>query len=129
MSRYRSVLKSFDHDAALLMPAGGRSLTIPNQSVNIGEALKRYSAPSIAERLKGYYEDEGMEMPNFDKLDKVERLQLLADTNAKMADAKQRANNAIADVNAKRKTAAEDAAMNNPIRSQSNTQGNEPKIG
>lgn len=103
-----------------IMRAGGRSLTIPHQAIDIGKSVLRYSAPSIQEKLKGYYEEEGLELPNFDRLDKVERLQMLADAKASMFHAKEKAENAVADYEAKAK-AAKEAAENNPIPSQSNT--------
>lgn len=100
-----------------LISAGGRSLTIPNQAVNIADAINRYSAPSILEKLKGYYEEEGLELPNFDRLDKVERLQLLADAKQGLFDAKAKAEQAIED-DAARAAAAEElksASHYNPI--------------
>lgn len=95
MRSYHNALRSFGIKAALIMPAGGRSLTIPNQAVDIKIAITRFSAPSIEERLKGYYEEEGLELPNFDRMDKIERLQLLADTKADMDNAKLRAKKAF----------------------------------
>lgn len=131
MERRTIPLRSFDSSNASIMPVGGRSLTIPGQSVNISDAITRYSAPTILEKVKGYYEEEGMELPNFDRLDKVERLQLLADTKANMFRTKAAAENAISDANAKAEKAKEekakadkaenDAANINPIPSTSNT--------
>lgn len=95
MRSYHNALRSFGIKAASIMPAGGRSLTIPNQAVDIKIAITRFSAPSIEARLKGYYEEEGLELPNFDRMDKIERLQLLADTKADMDNAKLRAKKAF----------------------------------
>jgi len=104
--------------------AGGRSLTIPNQSVNISDAITRYSAPSIAEKLKGYYEEEGMELPNFDRLDKVERLQLLADAKATMQAKKAENDKAKAEAIANAEADAAAKAKLNPIPNASNTEHN-----
>jgi len=99
--------------------AGGRSLTIPNQGINISDAITRFSAPAIAERLKGYYEQEGLEMPNFDRLDKIERLQLLAEARETFKIKKQLNNEAQAKAQAKAAEAAE--VLNSPIPNQSKT--------
>lgn len=110
------------------MPSGGRSLTIPNQSVNISDAITRYSAPTIAEKLKGYYEDEGMELPNFDRLDKVERLQLLADTKANLFTLKQKAEASIEADRLREEAEAKAKAESTPIPNSSNT-SNDGKDG
>lgn len=93
--------RGIDVDTFTLMPAGGRSLTIPNQAISIKIAVDRFSAPSIQERLKGYYEEEGLELPNFDRLDKVERLQYLADAKENLFHAKKAANDAVDNFEAK----------------------------
>jgi len=104
-----------------LMPCGGRALTIPHQSVNISDAITRYSAPTIAQQLRGYYDEEGYEMPDFDRLDKVECLQLLAEAKANMQAAKEKAKNLEADAIAK----AEKVKAANVIPQQSKPSNNE----
>jgi len=121
MKRYKAVLKSFGIKEATIAPASGRSLTIPYQAVNIFDAIRRYSAPSIAEKLKGYYEDAGMELPNFDRLDKVERLQLLADAKATVSTTKAALKKAHENAIAARDAAAHSKASSNPIPNSSNT--------
>lgn len=111
-----------------LMPSGGRSLTIPNQSINISDAITRYSAPSIAEKLKGYYEEEGLELPNFDRLDKVERLQLLADAKANLFTLKEKAEATVEANRLREEAESKSKAESNPIPNSSNT-SNDGKDG
>lgn len=80
-----------------IMPAGKRNLTIPNQAIDIGKSLLRYSAPTIQEQLKGYYENEGLELPNFDILSKIERLELLNESRLKLDATRAAAKKAIED--------------------------------
>lgn len=123
-TRFRVQPRGVSYDATL-MPAGGRSLTIPNQAIDIAVSVKRFSAPTIQERLKGYYEEEGMELPNFDLLSKIERLDLLAESRERLSNSKKSANDAIdnfekATAAAKADKAAADADKN-PIPNSSNT--------
>lgn len=118
MERFRVQPRGISYDATL-MPAGGRSLSIPNQAIDIAVSVKRFSAPTIQERLKGYYEEEGLELPNFDLLSKIERLDLLAASREKLHTTHKTANDAINDFNAKEKAKAE--AATNPIPNSSNT--------
>lgn len=83
-----------------IMPAGKRNLTIPNQAIDIGKSLLRYSAPTIQEQLKGYYENEGLELPNFDMLSKIERLELLNESRLKLDATRAAAKKAIEDFEA-----------------------------
>lgn len=124
MTRFNVKPRGFPLDPTI-MPAGGRSLTIPNQAIDISIALKRFSAPTIEEKLKGYYEEEGMELPNFDRLDRIERLDLLAASRDNLRAAKERANNAIADYEAKVKADAEAKILGNPIPNSSKSDSNE----
>lgn len=120
MKRFRVQPRGVSYDATL-MPAGGRSLSIPNQAIDIAVSVKRFSAPTIQERLKGYYEEEGLELPNFDLLSKIERLDLLAASREKLHTTHKTANDAVNDFNAKEKAKAEAAAKVNPIPNSSNT--------
>lgn len=114
MSRFTIQPRGISYHATL-MPCGGRSLTIPGQAIEIGLAVKRFSAPTIQERLKGYYEQEGLELPNFDRLSKIERLDLLAESREKLAISKAKAQESI-EAYTKLKAEQEEAAnSSNPI--------------
>lgn len=54
------------------------SLTIPNQAFDLAYAMKQYKAGTLVERAKGYYEQKGLETPDFDRMSKVEQLTELA---------------------------------------------------
>lgn len=109
MKRFRVEPRGISYDATL-MPAGGRSLSIPNQAIDIAVSVKRFSAPTIQERLKGYYEEEGLELPNFDRLSRIERLDLLSESREKLSKAKFDADKAIDDFQNKEHAKAEAAA-------------------
>lgn len=57
----------------------GKVLTIPGQTVDLVKALQSYTRNSLEEKVKGYYEKEGMPIPDFHHMDKIQRLQALSD--------------------------------------------------
>lgn len=73
----------------------GLSLTEPNQAISIPNALERYAAPSLEEKLHGYYEQQGLELPNFDRLDKVEQLIAFAEHKEKIKNLKEKVDNMV----------------------------------
>lgn len=73
------------------------SLTIPNLALDIDEALNKYSSQSIENKLKGYYEQEGMEMPDFDRMDRIERLVKLAEVRAEVERLKEEAEHRVSE--------------------------------
>jgi len=56
---------------------GGKKITMPNMGIDEAEAIKRYAAGSLVNQAKGYYEKQGMEIPDFDRMDKIEKLEAL----------------------------------------------------
>lgn len=116
MKRFRVQPRGISYYATL-MPAGGRSLSIPNQAIDIAVSVKRFSAPTIQERLKGYYEEQGMELPSFDLLSKIERLDLLAESRERLSNAKNSANDAIDKFEAAKAKSAADVAAKAKIDS------------
>lgn len=55
------------------------SLTIPGQGINLKYAMEQYKRGSLIERAIGFYEDQKLPMPNFQDMDKIERLGALAE--------------------------------------------------
>lgn len=55
----------------------GKMLTQPNRAVNILQALNMYQAGTLENKAKAYYEEQGMPIPNFDMMDKIEKYQAL----------------------------------------------------
>lgn len=51
-----------------------QELTIPGQAIDLKHAMNMYRRGSLEERAKGFYEAKGFEMPDFDRMSKVERL-------------------------------------------------------
>lgn len=79
------------------------SLTIPNLALDIDTALNKFSAQSIEKRLKGYYEQEGMQMPDFDRMDKIQRLTKLAEVRETVNQLKEKAAQRVSETEAKLK--------------------------
>lgn len=96
MTRFKLQPRGISYDATL-MPCGGRALTIPNQAIDIKTAVTRFSAPTITEQLQGYYESEGLELPNFELLSKLEQLDKLAECREIFKHSKHAAQDAIKD--------------------------------
>lgn len=55
----------------------GKKITMPGMSVNIGEAMRKYVAGTLEEQGKAYYEKEGMPIPDFHKMNKIQKLETL----------------------------------------------------
>lgn len=70
----------------------GLSLTKPGMALDLKEALKRYSVPTLASQLKTYYDKEGLANPGFERMDRIEQLmysaQLRNDVKAKFREVK-----------------------------------------
>lgn len=54
------------------------SLTVPGLAINLEYAMKQYKMGSPIEKMKAIYEEEGMIMPNFNMMTRIEKLQELA---------------------------------------------------
>jgi len=67
---------------------GGKKLTLPGLYVKPYEALLQYSDKSAEQKAADYYRDEKMEIPDFEKMDKIERLEVLSEYRAKALEAK-----------------------------------------
>lgn len=54
------------------------SITVPGQAMDLAYAMKQYKKGSLIERAKAFYESKGFEMPEFNMMSRVEKLQALA---------------------------------------------------
>lgn len=54
------------------------SMSVPGAAFNLKLAMEQYKRGTLVERVKGYYEAQGFETPEFDKMTKLERLEALA---------------------------------------------------
>lgn len=55
-----------------------QSLTIPGQGFNLKYAMEQYKRGSLVERAIAFYEKEGLEMPDFKSMSRIEKLEALA---------------------------------------------------
>lgn len=62
---------------------GGKRITLPGLYVKPYESIQQYSDKSAEEKAAGYFADEGMPIPDFEKMDKIERLEALSQWKAK----------------------------------------------
>lgn len=53
---------------------GQDKITMPGLSIDVKKALQQYAMGTMEERAKGYYEDKGMPIPDFDHMSRIERL-------------------------------------------------------
>lgn len=58
---------------------GGKRLTMPGLYVKPYEALQAFRDKSFEEKAANYYADEGAPIPNFEMMDKIERLEALGE--------------------------------------------------
>lgn len=61
---------------------GGKKITLPGLYVKPLEALRQYSDMSQEQKMAEAYKDEGMPIPNFEMMDKIERLEALSEYRA-----------------------------------------------
>lgn len=62
----------------------GKVLTVPNLHLDIKQNQFKLSTGQIEDRVKGYYEKHGFEIPDFDRLDKIGKIQALSDMRKKV---------------------------------------------
>lgn len=55
-----------------------QSLTIPGAGFNIKLAMEQYKRGTLVERVKGYYEKQDMVVPDFNQMDRIQKLEALA---------------------------------------------------
>lgn len=84
-----------------------KSLTIPDQGFNLTHAMQQYKKGQLIERVKGYYDQQGMESPDFNMMDKFQKLQALADFRTMRQQAEDRIKETISNHKKKLKDEAE----------------------
>lgn len=65
------------------------SLSIPGQAFNLQYAMEEYKRGNLVDRAIGYYEKNGMEVPDVRMMDKIERMELLAQYRALIKQSQQ----------------------------------------
>lgn len=70
----------------------GSGLTMPGMSVDINKAKERYTVNLVDARIKSYYDQEGLPMPDISRMDNLEKLQMIADQRDKVTKLKEEAN-------------------------------------
>lgn len=70
-----------------------QGLTIPGQGFNLRYAMEQYKRGSLVERAVAFYEKEGMEMPDFQSMTRIEKLSALADYRKEVERTKTLLNN------------------------------------
>lgn len=59
--------------------ARGKRITNPSAYLSPSNVLQMLNAGSLIENTRAFYEEEGMEVPDFDKLTKIEKMEALAE--------------------------------------------------
>lgn len=70
---------TFPNQNIIVLGPPQQSLAIPDQAMNLEYAMKQYKRGTLEERAKGYYEQKGLEVPDFDRMSKIEKLMQLAE--------------------------------------------------
>lgn len=91
---------------------GGKKLTLPNMSVNVRQALGMYRDKSMEEKMGAYYEEAGQPIPNFEMMDKIERLEALNEWRNKTIEKQDKLNS----LNDQAKKAYDEMVINNKIK-------------
>lgn len=55
-----------------------QGLTIPGQGFNLKYAMEQYKRGSLVDRAVAFYEKEGLEMPDFRSMSRIEKLEALS---------------------------------------------------
>lgn len=55
----------------------GKPITMPNRSVDIKTAIKNMAFGSIENRAGAFYEEQGIQIPDFRMMDRIQKLQAL----------------------------------------------------
>ncbi|WNK12603.1 MAG: hypothetical protein [Microvirus sp.] len=102
-------------------PIGGKKITMPGMAVNDIDMLKRYAAGSLENQAKGFYEKNGMEIPDFDRMDRIEKLEALEHYREKLKASRQTLTNSIQDAERKHKEASEAEKLSRTKRNSGNS--------
>lgn len=62
--------------------SGGVRITMPGMALNPGRAIEQMALGRIEERVRTFYEQEGMVIPDFYMMDRIDKLQALENYRA-----------------------------------------------
>lgn len=65
---------------------GGKRLSQPGLGVNIKKALQMYSQGTLENKAAGYYEKAGLPIPEFDRMNLIEKYEALGEWRQKVKD-------------------------------------------
>lgn len=99
MIQYKHIVKSPGY-----IKLGGKPITMPGMATNVKQALRMYRDGSFVEKAGAYYEEEGMPIPNFDRMSKIDRLMALNEVRERMISKKK----SLDEMNSKAKAIYED---------------------
>lgn len=77
------------------------SLAVPGQAMNLKLAMEQYKKGTLIEKVKGYYEREGFEAPDFNMMSRIEQLHALSEFRHEKASAAKRLDDAYDKANQK----------------------------
>ena len=77
-----------ERNQSTIIPITGLSLTIPDMAISPKEALSAFSSNRLQNLYEGFYDPDG-EMPEYEKLDKVQRLHALAEARERANEARE----------------------------------------
>lgn len=90
----------------------GKKITMPGMAVDIKQVIQMYARGSMEERARGFYEKEGMEIPDFARMSKIERLEKLGEYHEQIANAQ----NNIAQIRAKAEAKNSEAILQKTVQ-------------
>lgn len=105
------ILQPYIPDARPEVPTG-KKITMPGLGVDIKQVMLMYARGSEVERAKGYYEQQGMEVPDFDRMSHIEKLEALAELRKSAKQATEEINRSLEKAEAKR----QDAILQNKVK-------------
>lgn len=79
----------------------GKKITMPGLAVSISQGLQRLDKGGIVDQAAAYYEEQGMPIPQFEMMSKIEKLEALNEYRQKVKKADETLKS-IAEANEKR---------------------------
>lgn len=107
----------------------GKKITMPGLGVDIRQVMQMYSRGSMEERAKGYYEQEGMEVPDFARMSHIEKLEALGEYRRQAKESNDKLNKLSDASVAKQKDAILQKTVKQKVDDELNRQSSEYKKG
>lgn len=86
----------------LITEEGKISVTNPGKETTLEEAIRRYSVDQFA-GTRAYYEQEGLELPRLEKMDRLEQLMFLAEVREDMQNKRNKAEQIVGEMEKKQR--------------------------